>query len=101
MGLREISTSLADPFGRDWVDFPIPDYMRCSFDNTVSMLLSFMRADVRENVLKQIENAEEFNERNLRRFCDPGLFAADEDEPMKGAATVIRWPVKSLFDTKD
>jgi len=41
MGMREISTALADPFGRDSIDFPIPDFLRSCFDNTVSQLLAF------------------------------------------------------------
>lgn len=97
MGLREISTALADPFGGDSVDFPVPDLLRSCFDNTVSQLLAFMRADVRPNILGQIENVEEFHEKNLRRFAEPGLFA-DDDEPTKGTATTVQWPSKGVFE---
>jgi len=98
MGLREISTSLADPFGKDSVDFPVPDFLRYSFDNTVSLLLSHMRPDVRENVLERVENVEDFSERNLRRFCDPGLFA-EGDDPTKGVATTTEWDEKGTFES--
>lgn len=98
MGLREISTSLADPFGKDCVDFPIPDFMRCSFDTTVSMLLAFMRSDVRENVLLRLNAVEDFKDSHLKRAFDPTLFSPDGD-PTKGVATIVKWPAKGLFES--
>jgi len=97
MGMREISTALADPFGRDSIDFPIPDFLRSCFDNTVSQLLAFQRSDVRPNILGHIENVEEFTEKNIRRFAEPDLFA-DDDEPTKGTATTVQWPSKGVFE---
>lgn len=99
MGLREISCALADPFGRDSIDFPIPDFVRQCFDNTVAQLLAFQRPDVRERILASVENVEDFKDHHLRRTTKPGLFRAD-DEPMKGTATSIRWTDASVFCAK-
>lgn len=98
MGMREISCALADPFGRDSIDFPIPDFIRQNFDNAVSQLLAFIRADVREMLLNQIENVEDFQDHHLRRSCKQSLFGNMEGWPMKGTATAIRWTHYSVFE---
>jgi hypothetical protein len=97
MGLREISTALADPFGRDSIDFPVPDFMRTCFDSAVCQLLAFSRADVRERILWQINRVEDFHDHHLRRSTKPSMFSAD-DEPMKGTATIIRWIGLGIFE---
>lgn len=99
LGLREVSTALADPFGQDPVDFNIPDILRNCFDRALCILLAFQRQDTRDYVLKQIANVEDFDERHLRRACKPSVFAEIPGVPNKGPpACHSRWTPDSLFE---
>merc|ERR1719160_1463717 len=40
MGLREVSTSLADPFGKEETDFPLSSFMNHTFENSVALLMA-------------------------------------------------------------
>merc|ERR1719174_2824678 len=76
MGLREVSTALADPFGEDAVDFCVPDILRNCFDRAICILLAFQRQEPRDWVFKQ----------------HPG-------DKFKGpAACHMRWTMDSLFE---
>jgi len=101
MGLREVSTALADPFGQDAVDFDVPDMLRNCFDRTCCMLMAFQRQDSRDWVLNQVANVEEFDERHLRRPCKPAVFA-DPTGPNvveRGPnAAHTKWTSESLFE---
>lgn len=100
MGLREISTALADPFGQDPLDFPVPDFMRNCFDRAVSLLLGFTRPEARMRCLRQIAECEDIEDRSLIKRCRSELFGYDGG-PAKGSAVQIKWTSRSCFETAD
>jgi len=67
MGLREVSTALADPFGVDQVDFPIADFMDYAFDHSISILEAFSDPRAYERVTSQLKATKGFNDEQLLR----------------------------------
>lgn len=99
MGLREVSTALADPFGEDAVDFCVPDILRNCFDRAICILLAFQRQEPRDWVFKQIKHNDEFQEEHLRRSCKAKVFQQHPGDKFKGpAACHMRWTMDSLFE---
>jgi len=102
MGIREVSTALAEPFGEDAVDFCVADMLRNCFDRTLCLLLAFQRQDTREWCQNQIANVEELEERHLRRQCKPKVIADCAENLVKGSpATQCRWTSDSIFENSD
>merc|ERR1712125_11878 len=69
MGLREVACSLADPFGEDAADFPVPEFVNHAFDRAVCLLEATACPGTRERVLSQVKGVEEFSSKELRRPC--------------------------------
>lgn len=70
MGVKMTSSALADPFGQDPVDFPVPEFINHAYDRAISQLLSFSSGDVRNELFYRCGCVEYFNEtanRGLRR----------------------------------
>lgn len=97
MGLREVSCALADPFGKDSLDFPVPDFIRNCFDRCVSMVLAFQTSESRQLVLGQIDRAEDFEDDHLKRHCRSSLFG-DHEGLKRGVAIVMKWTAESPFE---
>merc|ERR1712232_24004 len=69
MGLREVACSLADPFGEDATDFPVPAFLNHAFDRAVCLLEATACPCNRERVVNQLKGVEEFTGNQLRRPC--------------------------------
>merc|ERR1712232_221226 len=69
MGLREVACALADPFGEDVTDFPVPEFVNHAFDRAVCLLEATACPGTRERVLEQMKGVEEFSSKSLRRTC--------------------------------
>ena len=82
VALREVSNALANPFGRDTVDFPLTRYLEHAFDHGVCLLLAFSHqgadADQYRRVQAQIKNATELEDMEARRRCDAGFLYKDD-----------------------
>lgn len=82
VALREVSNALANPFGRDTVDFPLTRYLEYAFDHGVCLLLAFSHqgadADQYRRVQAQIKNATELEDMEARRRCDAGYLYKDD-----------------------
>lgn len=66
LGLRDISTALADPFGTDDVDFPIAAFIEYTFDNAVVLLEAFS-APAAVDIVPTLESVQEFTDKQLRK----------------------------------
>jgi len=99
MSLREVSTALADPFGEDAVDFDIQDILRACYDRTVCHLFAFQKPEVRAWVLDQVKHVEDFEERHLRRSCNPTVFNDTPGSMNRGPpALYTKWGHDSPFE---
>lgn len=67
MGLREVSAALADPFGQDEVDFPVARFLDHTFDQSITLLESFMLPEAYDRTRKAIDYVEDFSDAQLRR----------------------------------
>eukprot|EP00927_Polykrikos_kofoidii_P061070 TRINITY_DN55964_c0_g1_i1.p1 TRINITY_DN55964_c0_g1~~TRINITY_DN55964_c0_g1_i1.p1 ORF type:complete len:777 (+),score=119.75 TRINITY_DN55964_c0_g1_i1:197-2527(+) len=72
LGLGELATQLADPFGRDEVDFPVPQFLNYAFDNAICLLEAFNRMD-KQALFASVKKARGFTTDHLRRRFDPNL----------------------------
>lgn len=66
LGLRQLSSWLADPFGHDDVDFPTADFMRETYDHSVAMLL----ADLRFQPTLDLATTSEIKQEHVERPCN-------------------------------
>jgi len=98
MGLREVSTALADPFNQHPVHFPIPAFVSQTFDRAVCLFLSFQRPDARQHVIRNVQNCEEFTEEQLKRPMKTAYFANDKRGVPKGVGTQCKWNYGSVFE---
>lgn len=98
MGLREVSTALADPFNKDPVDFPIPAFISQTFDRAVCLMLSFLRPDARNRVLQQVLYCEDFTEDQLKRPMKTAYFSSDKRGIPKGVGIQCKWNYGSVFE---
>jgi len=67
MGLREVSNALADPFGKDAVDFPLVKYLDHVFDDTICILHAFSTEDSYGWVERRLKETRGFTDHNIRR----------------------------------
>mmetsp|Transcript_11309 Transcript_11309/g.26010 ORF Transcript_11309/g.26010 Transcript_11309/m.26010 type:complete len:565 (-) Transcript_11309:125-1819(-) len=65
MGIREVSNSLADPFGTDDVDFPVEQFLDHTFNDAMGLLEAFSNPAVHERVVTQISECPAFTDRQL------------------------------------
>lgn len=65
MGLREVASALAEPFGVDDVDFPVASFLEYTFDNAVCLLEAFQ--------LPESVDAKSMLDRSNRGFTDMQL----------------------------
>merc|ERR1719171_1705646 len=65
MGLREVSTALADPFGQDEVDFPVSRFLDYTFDHAICLLESFSTPEAYFRTRTILETAQGFSEEQL------------------------------------
>jgi len=91
MGLREVSCALADPFGQDAVDFPLPSFLNLTFDRAACLLVAFLDAQATTRVLDQIEHVEDFTDAQLGRACRPRVLHGKGSAATPSAGGVIRW----------
>lgn len=98
MGLREVSCALADPFGKDSLDFPVPDFIRNCFDRCVSLVLAFQSAESRDWLLKQVEQVDDFEDEHLKRYCKSSLFGETDNVIRRGYAIMMKWSAESPFE---
>lgn len=101
MGLRKVSTALADPFGTDSVDFAVPDFIRNCFERAVCVLVAFVRPELRKWILIQVDGVEDFDEHHLRRPFKQSLFKETESEKRGPAAVHLEWTSDSVFEDAD
>lgn len=66
IGLREISATLADPFGPDDVDFPVNSFTDYCFDNSICLVEAF-RDPISWNAQNMLDRCHEFTDNQLRR----------------------------------
>lgn len=78
MGLREVACALADPFGEDATDFPVPEFVNHAFDRAVCFLEATADPSSRERVLRQVKGVQEFSGKELRRFCKTEMLYDDK-----------------------
>jgi len=101
MGLREISTSLADPFGPDDMDFPIASFMEYAFDNSVCLLEAFREPEAWD-VSKMLERCHEFSDSQLRKQTKAKLLYHKNFDP--ATSNPFSWtkemPLQSLAGTQ-
>lgn len=76
MGLREVSTALADPFGVDQFDFPIADFMDYAFDHSISILEAFSAPQAYQRVMSQVSETTPFNDDQMLRPAHTKLMYA-------------------------
>mmetsp|Transcript_2648 Transcript_2648/g.6855 ORF Transcript_2648/g.6855 Transcript_2648/m.6855 type:complete len:576 (-) Transcript_2648:50-1777(-) len=65
MGIREVSNSLADPFGVDDVDFPVEQFLDHTFNDAIGLLEAFSNPAVHARVIEQINKSQPFTDRQL------------------------------------
>lgn len=65
-GLREISCAMADPYGTDDVDFPIPAFLDYIFDTCVVLLETFRNAEACD-VARMLASSRSFRDSQVRR----------------------------------
>jgi len=69
MGLREVATQLADPFGQDEVDFPVAEFLNYTFDQAVCLLEAFSRMD-KAWLIEQSRTHEGFDDSHIKLAVD-------------------------------
>lgn len=86
MGLREVSSALADPFGMDVLDFPVAHFINHTFDRAACLLEVFTDDQVRGRVMQATQEVKDFTDEQLRRKCTPKIMydiPGEDDEPKK------------------
>lgn len=71
MGLRMVSASMADPFGQDSTDFPIPEFVNHCYDRAVCLLEGLTPPEIRAAVIKRVVALEDFDHKKLLRSTRP------------------------------
>mmetsp|Transcript_4487 Transcript_4487/g.10429 ORF Transcript_4487/g.10429 Transcript_4487/m.10429 type:complete len:620 (+) Transcript_4487:114-1973(+) len=69
LGLRQVATELADPFGEDEVDFPVAEFLNYLFDHSVCLLEAFGRMDAK-HLFKEVEGHMGFSEDHVKTPID-------------------------------
>jgi len=69
MGLRDVATQLADPFGDEDFDFPVAHFLTYTFDQAVAMNEAFGPIE-RLTIRQSIKEEEGFRDAHLLRRCD-------------------------------
>lgn len=86
MGLREVTSALADPFGTDVLDFPVALFINHTFDRAACLLEVFSDQQVRDRIIEATRDVEDFTDDQLRRKCTPKVMydiPGFDDEPKK------------------
>jgi len=103
MGVKEIASSLADPFGREALDLPIGAFLKHAFDRIACLLVSFLTSDddigPRATVLENVNDAQEFLDIHLRRGCDHDVLY-DGERKMKSHG-VFAWSRPAAIEETD
>lgn len=69
MGLREVATQLADPFGQDDVDFPVAAFLNYTFESSFCLLEAFNKHEM-DSLRASIETFEGFTDKQLMQAMD-------------------------------
>lgn len=102
MGLREISSALADPFGADDTDFPLSAFMEYTFDNAICLLESF-RSPEAMRAKRILGRYQEFTDEQFRMQVRSREVYLKNYDPL--TSNPFAWskemPLKSLARTED
>lgn len=98
MGLREVATQLADPFGQDDVDFPVAAFLNYTFESSFCLLEAFNKHEM-DSLRASIETFDGFSDKQLMQ-------AMDRDKLYQQAGvtlnTMFQWHSATPFhDLKD
>mmetsp|Transcript_31399 Transcript_31399/g.73283 ORF Transcript_31399/g.73283 Transcript_31399/m.73283 type:complete len:447 (-) Transcript_31399:144-1484(-) len=86
-GLREVSMSLADPFGKDVLDFPVPSFVNHIFDRCICLLEAFALPETRSLVIDQVHKCRNFTDEQLKRIAsDKVIYQREEGKPVRSEA---------------
>lgn len=100
MGSREISCSLADPFGPDEEDFPISAFLQLSFDTCICLLEAFRNPDTHD-VDYMLRRCKPWNNAQLRREVHGSWLYQKNYDPV--SSNPFAWnremPIQSMSGT--
>jgi len=113
LGLREVSTSLADPFNDEDSDFPIDTFLQYAFDTSICLLEAFRNGNAEEFVSRLLDGCTEFSEEQLRhsmpetvmyqRNYDPSVsspFSWNKEMPLLSMASHAKGPLHVLQENQ-
>eukprot|EP00931_Biecheleriopsis_adriatica_P055253 TRINITY_DN32613_c0_g1_i1.p1 TRINITY_DN32613_c0_g1~~TRINITY_DN32613_c0_g1_i1.p1 ORF type:complete len:550 (+),score=85.84 TRINITY_DN32613_c0_g1_i1:92-1741(+) len=100
VALRQLAGMMADPFGKDDLDFPTADFMRYSFDHIVALLEVDQRFDgARDDIVAATTG---FTAAQVKRPCEGAAQTEDFNKAlmvMTNKAKEVQPPRASLVDT--
>lgn len=100
MGIREISCTLADPFGPDEEDFPVAAFLQYLFDTSACLLEAFRNPETYD-VEAFLRRSKPFNDSQLRRHAHGSWLYQKNYDPV--SSNPFAWnremPIQSMTGT--
>jgi hypothetical protein len=85
LGLREVSSSLADPFDGEDCDFPIATFLQYSFDTSICLLEAFRSGTPDHFVAGLLDQTVEFTNEQLRHVMPAEVLYTPSYDPTIGS----------------
>lgn len=101
LGLRDVSTSMADPFTQTEADFPVVAFIQHTFDNVVCLIEAFRTEETSVHAKRVVAVTRSFQQEQLSNYTHEDVFYNHRYNPVEAA--VYSWnretPLQVLVGT--